>query len=76
MHHLTKANEIFGQVLLSTVNLAYYQTLMGGAETIAQAFAVSRRYYGEWEQGDLRIIGRCRVVGQPGGYPPQTEGPS
>ena len=56
LHHLTKANEILGQVLLSTVNLAYYQELMAGmreaitggrfddfrAETMAQ-----------WQQGDL-----------------------
>jgi queuine tRNA-ribosyltransferase len=30
LHHLTKANEMLGQVLLSTVNLAYYQELMAG----------------------------------------------
>src|ERR1700682_5323698 len=30
LHHLTKANEILGQVLLSTINLAYYQELMAG----------------------------------------------
>src|SRR5713101_5624428 len=27
LHHLAKANEILGAVLLSTINLAYYQTL-------------------------------------------------
>jgi queuine tRNA-ribosyltransferase len=30
LHHLTKANEILGQVLLSTINIAYYQELMSG----------------------------------------------
>ena len=30
LHHLTKANEMLGAVLLSTINLAYYQTLMAG----------------------------------------------
>src|SRR6185312_13996991 len=30
LHHLTKANEMLGQVLLSTINLAYYQDLMAG----------------------------------------------
>ncbi|HZW51773.1 MAG TPA: tRNA guanosine(34) transglycosylase Tgt, partial [Rudaea sp.] len=30
LHHLTKANEILGQVLLSTINIAYYQALMAG----------------------------------------------
>ncbi|MEJ2436190.1 MAG: tRNA-guanine transglycosylase, partial [Pseudolabrys sp.] len=30
LHHLTKAGEMLGAVLLSTVNLAYYQELMAG----------------------------------------------
>ena len=30
LHHLTKANEILGQVVLSTINIAYYQQLMAG----------------------------------------------
>jgi queuine tRNA-ribosyltransferase len=30
LHHLTKANEMLGAVLLSTINLAYYQALMAG----------------------------------------------
>ncbi len=29
LHHLTKANEMLGAVLLSTVSLAYYQSLYG-----------------------------------------------
>ena len=30
LHHLAKANEMLGAVLLSTINLAYYQALMQG----------------------------------------------
>ncbi len=39
LHHLTKANEILGAVLLSTINLAYYQTLMAG---MREAIAAGR----------------------------------
>ena len=37
LHHLTKANEMLGQVLLSTVNLAYYQELMAGMREAIEA---------------------------------------
>jgi queuine tRNA-ribosyltransferase len=37
LHHLTKANEMLGQVLLSTVNLAYYQELMAGMRAAIEA---------------------------------------
>ena len=30
LHHLTRANEMLGAVLLSTINIAYYQALMAG----------------------------------------------
>src|SRR5258708_24005768 len=30
LHHLTKANEMLGAMLLSAINLAYYQELMQG----------------------------------------------
>jgi queuine tRNA-ribosyltransferase len=56
LHHLTKANEILGAVLLSTINLAYYQTLMEGMRTaiVARRFSAFREYImGGWEQGDL-----------------------
>jgi len=56
LHHLTKANEMLGAVLLSTINLAYYQTLMGGMrEAIAgKRFADFRDHaMGQWAQGDL-----------------------
>src|SRR5262247_3111354 len=56
LHHLTKANEMLGAVLLSTINLAYYQLLMGGMrEAIAAGqFAEFRRQtMAQWERGDL-----------------------
>ncbi len=56
LHHLTKANEILGQVLLSTVNLAYYQELMAGMrEAIAAgSFADFRvEIIAGWERGDM-----------------------
>jgi queuine tRNA-ribosyltransferase len=56
LHHLTKANEILGAVLLSTINLAYYQALMAGIRE-----AIAARRFAEfqaatevqWAQGDL-----------------------
>jgi queuine tRNA-ribosyltransferase len=56
LHHLTKANEILGQVLLSTINLAYYQSLMAGMrEAIAAGcfadFAASTK--AGWARGDV-----------------------
>jgi queuine tRNA-ribosyltransferase len=58
LHHLTKANEMLGQVLLSTINIAYYQALMGGMrEAIAAGrFADFRAAtIAGWEQGDLPV---------------------
>jgi queuine tRNA-ribosyltransferase len=56
LHHLTKANEILGAVLLSTINLAYYQALMAGMRN-----AIADGRFAEfqaataagWAQGDL-----------------------
>jgi queuine tRNA-ribosyltransferase len=59
LHHLTKANEMLGAVLLSTINLAYYQTLMAGMrEAIAaRRFAEFRgRTTAQWERGDLPAL--------------------
>ncbi len=56
LHHLTKANEMLGAVLLSTINLAYYQALMAGMrEAIAAGrFADFRAAtLAGWEQGDI-----------------------
>jgi queuine tRNA-ribosyltransferase len=38
LHHLLKANEMLGAILLTTVNLAYYQSVMAGMRT-----AIARR---------------------------------
>ena len=59
LHHLTKANEILGQVLLSTINLAYYQELMAGMrEAIAaKSFAAFQTATtAQWEQGDIPAL--------------------
>jgi queuine tRNA-ribosyltransferase len=56
LHHLTKANEMLGAVLLSTVNLAYYQALMAGMRAAIEAgrFAdFSAATMAGWEQGDI-----------------------
>ena len=59
LHHLVKASEILGAVLLSTVNIAYYQALMAGMrEAIAagtfEAFRAAT--LAGWERGISR---RC-----------------
>ena len=56
LHHLVKANEMLGGVLLSTINLAYYQALMAGmrAAIAAGDFAGFRAAtVAGWERGDL-----------------------
>ena len=56
LHHLVKANEMLGAMLLSEVNLYYYQDLMAGmraaiaAGTFAEFCAVTRE---GWVRGDL-----------------------
>jgi len=59
LHHLTKANEILGQVLLSTINLAYYQTLMAvmrEAVTAGSFAAFQAAAIAQWEQGDIPAL--------------------
>jgi queuine tRNA-ribosyltransferase len=56
LHHLTKANEMLGAVLLSTINIAYYQALMAGMRSaIADGrFADFRaQTLDGWERGDI-----------------------
>jgi queuine tRNA-ribosyltransferase len=56
LHHLVKANEILGAMLLSEVNVAYYQELMAGMR-----IAIAERRLADfeaeakagWAQGDL-----------------------
>ncbi len=56
LHHLVKANEMLGAVMLSTINLTYYQDLMSGVRsTIASGgFDAFREATREgWARGDL-----------------------
>jgi queuine tRNA-ribosyltransferase len=56
LHHLVRVNEMLGAILLSTINLSYYQELMAGMRK-----AIADRRLGEfravtkegWERGDL-----------------------
>jgi queuine tRNA-ribosyltransferase len=56
LHHLVKANEMLGAILLTTVNLAYYQALMAGMRaaivdgTFADFCAGARA---GWTRGDI-----------------------
>ncbi len=59
LHHLTKANEMLGAVLLSTINLAYYHALMAGMRTAIEAsrFAGFRaETMAGWERGDIPAL--------------------
>jgi queuine tRNA-ribosyltransferase len=59
LHHLTKANEMLGQVLLSTINIAYYQSLMAGMRGAIEK-GHFRDFYAAtmagWERGDLPTL--------------------
>jgi queuine tRNA-ribosyltransferase len=60
LNHLTRANEMLGAMLLSEINLAYYQELMGGMRAAIEAgrFADFRaETRARWEQGDLPPLG-------------------
>jgi queuine tRNA-ribosyltransferase len=56
LHHLVKSNETLGAMLLSGINVAYYQTLMSGVReaiatgTFATFCAQARE---SWAKGDL-----------------------
>jgi queuine tRNA-ribosyltransferase len=56
LHHLVKAGEILGAILLTMVNLSYYQELMAGmrAAIAAGRFEEFRRQtHAVWAQGDV-----------------------
>jgi queuine tRNA-ribosyltransferase len=56
LHHLVKSNETLGAMLLSGINVAYYQTLMAGVrEAIAAGnfAAFSSQAREDWAKGDL-----------------------
>jgi queuine tRNA-ribosyltransferase len=59
LHHLTKANEMLGAMLLSAINLAYYQDLMQGI----RAAIADKRFAGfthstvaAWARGDTPTV--------------------
>jgi queuine tRNA-ribosyltransferase len=59
LHHLTKANEMLGAVLLSTINLAYYQALMADMRTAIEAGrfdALRAETMAAWERGDIPTL--------------------
>ena len=59
LHHLIRANEMLGAMLLSEINLAYYQALMAGmrAAIAGGRFADFRAAAREdWAKGDIAAI--------------------
>jgi queuine tRNA-ribosyltransferase len=59
LHHLVKAEEILGMMLITGINLAYYQELMAGLRlAISQGRLndfIAEIKHG-WEQGDLPVL--------------------
>jgi queuine tRNA-ribosyltransferase len=56
LHHLTKAGEILGSILLTMVNLSYYQELMAGARASVAAGRFEdfrHQTHATWAQGDV-----------------------
>jgi queuine tRNA-ribosyltransferase len=65
LHHLTKSDEMLGAMLLTEINLAYYQELMQGMRDaiIAARFAEFRdETRRRWELGDLPADQSCAQV--------------
>jgi queuine tRNA-ribosyltransferase len=61
LHHLVKSNEILGGILLTTINVAYYQQLMAGirAAVADQKFADFCAQTREgWLRGDVTSVQR------------------
>ena len=59
LHHLVKAEEILGMMLITGINLAYYQDLMAGLRAAISAGRlddfIAQTKHG-WEQGDLPLL--------------------
>ncbi len=56
LHHLIRCGEFLGSMLLTRINVAYYQDLMAGARTAIEAGAYADYCAGvfeSWERGDL-----------------------
>ena len=59
LHHLVRANEMLAAILLSAINLAYYQELMAGMRQAisGRCFADFRARVREgWNQGDVAPV--------------------
>jgi queuine tRNA-ribosyltransferase len=59
LHHLVKANEMLGAMLLTAVNLSYYQQLMAGMRAAIQdgRFAAFRdETKAGWAHGDIPAL--------------------
>jgi queuine tRNA-ribosyltransferase len=59
LHHLIRANEMLGAMLLSEINLAYYQELMQGIRAAIGAgtfggFRAATR--AAWDRGDIPAL--------------------
>ncbi len=60
LHHLVKSNEILGAMLLSRINLHYYQDLMQGMRAAIAAGRFkdfSEESHARWERGDIQARG-------------------
>jgi queuine tRNA-ribosyltransferase len=56
LHHLVKAGEMLGAILLTAVNLSYYQDLMAGARAAVMAGQFEdfrRQTHAMWARGDV-----------------------
>jgi queuine tRNA-ribosyltransferase len=68
LHHLVKSNEILGGILLTTINVAYYQQLMAGIRV-----AVADKKFADfcaqtregWLRGDVTSAQRIYSASQP-----------
>ncbi len=72
LHHLVKANEMLGAILLSQANICYYQALMQGirAAIAAGEFEDFRRgTLAEWERGDIAPMSAEGRAGAQGAAP-------
>jgi queuine tRNA-ribosyltransferase len=59
LHHLTRVNEMLGAMLLSAINLAYYQQLMADIRAAIAAWRFEdfrRETWERWARGDLPPI--------------------
>ena len=59
LHHLVRANEILGAMLLSAINLSYYQELMTGIRSAigeGQFAEFCAKTRDSWEKGDIPAL--------------------